>query len=78
MSTKISISDINDNGIIAQAKADGVTELELLAESGEGDQKITIYQFGDVRVASTNSDPIWEESDPVGFADLLEEAGITL
>jgi hypothetical protein len=74
----ISIEDINSNGIKTQAKIDGITEVELLATSGTGDQKITVYQFGPVRVADTNGDPVWEESDPCGFADLMEEAGINL
>lgn len=74
----IQISDINSSGIEAQGKIDGITEVTLLATSGEGDGKITVYQFGDMRVMTTNGDPIWEESDPCGFAEMLEEAGIEL
>jgi len=39
---------------------------------------VTIYQLGDVRVADTNGDPVWEESDSATFAELLESEGIAL
>lgn len=71
---KIKTQDLNSAGIRAQAEKDGITEVTLLTQAGEGDSKITIYQFGDVRVADTNGDPVWEDSDPEGFTQLLHRA----
>jgi hypothetical protein len=48
----------------------------LLADAGRGDDRVTIYQIGCVRVANTNGDPVWEEADPCEFAELLAFAGI--
>jgi hypothetical protein len=39
---------------------------------------VTVYQLGDMRVADTNGDPIWEEQDHAAFAELLESEGIKL
>jgi hypothetical protein len=52
------------------------TDAHLLACSGTGNDRVIIYQIGYDRVAETNGDPVWEESDPCGFADLLEVARI--
>lgn len=76
--TTIKTSDIKSAGIRAQAQKDGIAEITQLAAAGAGDEKITVYQFGEVRVAATNGDPVWEESDPEAFDELLAEAGITL
>lgn len=70
---KIKIEDINSAGIQAQARKDGITELELIGDNGErGDAKITVYRFGSTKVANTNADPIWEEQDPKAWAELME------
>jgi hypothetical protein len=42
-----------------------------LAEWGYGDSKVIVWDLGFCRVAETNGDPVWEESDPQGFADLV-------
>jgi hypothetical protein len=72
---KIAIEDINSAGITAQARKDGITEVTKLASG----PNVTIYQYGDVRVADTNADPVWEES--VAGEDwqaMLDEEGIEL
>jgi hypothetical protein len=72
---KIAIEDINSAGITAQARKDGITEVTKLASG----PNVTIYQYGDVRVADTNGEPVWEES--VAGEDwlaMLEEEGIDL
>jgi hypothetical protein len=50
----------------------------LLATDGNGDNRIRVFQVGTVRVMDTNADPVWEEADPQGFAEVLEERGIEL
>jgi len=70
----IQISEINSANIQAQGKIDGITEVELIGTNGKtGDEKTTAYWFGGVRVIDTNGDPIWEESDPDGFAAMINE-----
>lgn len=72
--TTISINELNSNGIQAQGKIDGITEVELIGTNGKtGDDKTTAYWFGGVRVIDTNGDPIWEEQDPEAFAAMMEE-----
>ena len=78
-SNKISIDDINSGGIAVEACKAGISTVTKLSGNGKsGDARITVYQFGDVRVADTNGDPVWEESDHVAFAELLESEGIAL
>lgn len=68
----ISIATINSGGISHQAKIDGITTVIHLGDNGKlGGDRVVIYQYGDVRVATTNGDPVWEESDHVDFAELL-------
>ncbi len=75
----ISIDNINSAGIAAEARKAGISTVTKLGDNGKtGDAKVTIYQLGDVRVADTNGDPIWEESDNATFAELLESEGIAL
>lgn len=75
----ISINDINSAGIAIEARKAGISTVTKLADNGKsGDARVTIYQLGDVRVADTNGDPVWEESDSQTFAELLESEGINL
>ena len=75
----ISIDNINSAGIRAEARKAGISTVTKLGDNGKfGDARVTIYQLGDVRVADTNGDPIWEESDSATFAELLESEGIAL
>jgi hypothetical protein len=67
---KIETSSINSTAIRNAATSDTVT---LLGEFGSGDSLVKIYDLGFARVAETNADPVWEESDPQGFAELLEQ-----
>ena len=75
----ISIENINSIGIAVEAREAGVSTVTRLGDNGKtGDARVTIYQLGDVRVADTNGDPVWEESDHAAFADLLESEGIDI
>ena len=75
----INIDDINSIGIAVEARKAGITTVIKLGSNGKsGDARVTIYQLGDVRVAATNGDPVWEESDLASFAELLESEGISL
>ena len=79
MKNEISIADINSIGIAVEARKAGITTVTTLGDNGKsGDARVTVYQLGDVRVADTNGDPIWEESDLAAFAELLESEGIKL
>ena len=75
----IRIEDINSIGIAHEARKAGITTVTLLGDNGKtGDARITVYQLGDVRVADTNGDPVWEEQCQATFADLLESEGICI
>lgn len=54
-------------------------EAELLGTNGkQGDARVLVFSLRGVRVASTNGDPVWEESDSAAFAELMAEEGIEL
>jgi len=73
------IDSIISAGIRNAARKAGITSIERLGDNGKtGDAKVVIYRLGEVRVAATNGDPVWEESDPAGFAELIESEGIAL
>lgn len=75
----ISIENLNSIGIAVEARKAGITTVTKLGDNGKsGDARVTVYQLGDVRVADTNGDPVWEEADHAGFAELLESEGISL
>jgi len=75
----IDIRRINSRGITRQAKSEGIAFATKLGDNGKnGDARVTVYQLGDVRVADTNGDPVWEEQDEAAFAELLETEGIAL
>ena len=80
----VNVSEINSAGILAEALRSGITTATLLGmyehpdHPGNNDWQITIYRLGDVRVADTNGDPVWEEDDQQVFAELIEEYEITL
>jgi hypothetical protein len=78
-SNEISIEDINSIGIAVEAREAGITTVTKLGDNGKtGDARVTVYRLGDVRVADTNGDPVWEEQDHAAFAELLETEGIAL
>ena len=69
----IQIADINSLGIKAQAKKDGITDAVIIGTNGKyGDQKITVYQLGAIKVADTNGDPVWEDSCPATWAEMMK------
>lgn len=78
----IHISEINSAGIVSEAKAAGLSNVELIGEydhpshPGSSDWSIRLYELNGVRVADTNGEPVWEEDDRSAFADLLEEYGV--
>lgn len=75
----INVEDINSIGIAVEARKAGISTVTKLGDNGKsGDALVTVYQLGDVRVADTNGDPVWEESDSAAFAELLESEGINL
>lgn len=75
----INVNEINSAGIRNEARRDGITFIEELGNNGKtGDARITVYKVGSVRVADTNGDPVWEESDSEAFAELLTSEGISL
>lgn len=75
----INVEDINSIGIAAEARKAGISTVTKLGDNGKsGDDRVTVYRFGDVRVADTNGDPVWEESDHAAFAELLASEGISL
>lgn len=78
MKTMMKVEDVNSCGIEIECEKMGLTEIELLATDGVGDNRIRVFQVGPVRVMDTNGDPVWEEADPQGFAEVLEERGIEL
>ena len=82
MKTTIKIQDINSAGITAQAKIDGITELTHLGtyehpdHPGSNDWTIRVYDFGGVKVADTNGDPVWQENCPNAWRHLMQSYGI--
>lgn len=78
MRTMTRVEDVNSQGIKIECEKLGLNEIELLSVDGTGDNRIRIFQVGSVRVMDTNGDPVWEESDPQGFSDILAERGIEL
>lgn len=47
--------------------------------TGSSEAAVTAYEFSDgTRVINTNGDPVWEDEDAQGFADLAESADIEL
>ena len=66
------VEDVNSRGIEIECEKMGLTEIELLATDGVGDNRIRVFQVGPVRVMDTNADPVWEEDDPQGFAEVLD------
>ena len=76
--TTIDVASINSAGIRRQAARLGLSEIEEIGSAGAGDGRVTLYRLGDVHVATTNGDPVWEEDDPAGFVAWLAEIGIDL
>lgn len=64
-------------GIAAEMAATDTAEL-IGTNGKQGDARVIVFELRGVRVAVTNGDPIWEESDAVAFAELLETEGIEL
>lgn len=76
---KIKINEINSIGITSEMRRIGITTATQLGDNGKtGDARVIIYRINNVRVADTNGDPVWEESDLTEFAELLESEEIAL
>jgi len=84
--TTTQIADINSAEIQHFATEAGIAEATLLgkgeARPGDANSLCAFYLLGDelggVRVATTNGDPIWEESAPEDFANLAAACGLSL
>lgn len=86
----INISEFNGAGIKSAAAEAGITHMREIgggqADGREGaDNYVAFYALPDpnfpgaeIRVANTNGDPVWEESDPSVFAELAEQCGVSL
>lgn len=76
------IDDIDSASIQAEARRLGITDATFIAEGGEGEYHISVWELINpadgiaFRVAKTNGEPVWEEPDPAEFAELLESVGI--
>lgn len=75
----IEIESYNSAGIRSEARVLGITHMREVERHGEGDQRIMVFALlrsdgCEIRVVDTNGDPVWEENDPTGFAELTEEA----
>lgn len=77
MSNMISVTELG-KGIQYVAGIMGVTEAKWLAQAGEGEATIWVYDVGGERVIITNGDPVWESENADDFAAVLEEYGIQL
>lgn len=42
-----------------------------LAECGEGDNRVVIWDLGFDLVAETNGDPVWQQSHPEEFLQII-------
>ena len=74
--TKEQMSQIS-LGIAAEMSA--ADTAELIGTNGkQGDARVIVFSLRGVRVAATNGDPAWEESDAAAFAELIESEGIEL
>ena len=61
------------------ADMDDFDQAELVGTNGKaGDASVLVFYLQGVRVAATNGDPIWEESDAAAFAELMATEGIEL
>ena len=89
MKTSIKITDINSSGIASEANSLGITTAEFLGagqyDGREGaDNKVRFYALinpkngFEFRVADTSGDPVWEEQDQQGFADLAAACDVAL
>ena len=73
-STRVRYPDIRE-----RAMKEGLDTVTRIGSNHKtGDALVEVFQFGDARVAGTNADSIWEESDPAEFAALLQAEGIVL
>ena len=78
----IHTSKINSAGIVYEASEAGLSTVDFIGEfhhpdhPGSADWSIRLYFVGDVCVADTNGDPVWEQDDPAAFAELLAEYGV--
>jgi hypothetical protein len=73
------LAQIVGREIATEAELHGCS-VELLAVGYTSDSpggRVAVYRVGDVLVAGTNGNAVWEDDDE-GFATLLEECGIEI
>lgn len=89
MKYDIEIAEFNSAGIRAEAKIHGITHMREIVggyiegHEGEADWYVGFYALlhpkgWEFRVADTNADPVWEESDAEEFANLAAQCGVDL
>jgi hypothetical protein len=84
----IEIESFNSAGIQNIATIIDATHMRCIGKGyscghdGEADYVIGFYAIpdkrhgGEIRVANTNGDPIWEDEDPAAFHALASECGV--
>lgn len=70
------------SGIAGTARKMNLAEVEISDriwpvgdDASRADDAIRLVNYGAFRAAITNGDPVFEESDPAGFGDLLAAYG---
>lgn len=72
----VAAEDIRPSDIREAAEEAGLTHCAILwTNSRTNDQRITLWQVGDVQVIETNGALIWREDDAESFWLMLAEAG---
>lgn len=75
----VSIYSVQSTEITDEANSNGIKEIVEIASNWKlGDDLITIYLVGCVRVADTSSGALWEDTDSMAFFELLESESICI
>lgn len=83
----VEIAEYNSADIRYEGAQVGATHMRLIGEGyhlgrQEADAKVRFFAIpgphGEFRVADTNGDPVWENNDPQGFAELAESCGVEI
>jgi len=75
----VSTESVQSVEITDEAKSNGIKEIIELGSNWKlGDELITIYLVGCVRVAATSSGALWEDTDSMAFFELLEAESICI
>lgn len=78
----IKIKDINSAEIQSEMKRQGIEKIKYIGKfwhpehSDSNDYAIEIYEYKGMKVAATNGNPIWEESDFEIWEEMMVIYGI--